>query len=477
MADRHDHIFLGDAHENNERAVWAVIALTSVMMVVEIVGGWMFGSIALVADGFHMSTHAGALLLAALAYGYARRRATDPAFTFGTGKLGDLAGFSSALILAMIALGIAYEAALRLLAPTPIDFAEAIPIATLGLVVNIVSAWLLSRRGHDHHHHHGHDHNHDHDDMREDAPVIAVGGRSFRLEIREHEGPARFRLAPLQLRRDGREAVQLTTVRPGGARQYFRMIDHGGYFESSEEIPEPHAFEVLIDIDGFHTACSFEEHEHRESVGRDNNMRAALLHVIADAAVSVIVIAGLLLAEALGWLWMDPLAGLIGAGVIASWSYQLVRDTGGVLLDINPDPSLTIALRKTFERDGDKVLDLHLWRLGPGHLGAILSIETSSASVLADYRARALALSRFSHLTIEIARRVAVRPSPSGTLRASSQQASDSVDNELDGQRSEHDAEHPGEHDLAGRPEQARHLVGEQESDETHRHRQCDDGH
>src|SRR5580704_17871632 len=144
----HDHIFLGEGHERSERRTWMVTGLCTLMMVAEIVGGLLFGSIALVADGLHMSTHASALLLAALAYSYARRHADDQRFTFGTGKLGDLAGFTSAIVLAMIAILIGYEAVARLFAPVPISFNEAIPIAMLGLIVNVVSALLLG--GHDH---------------------------------------------------------------------------------------------------------------------------------------------------------------------------------------------------------------------------------------------------------------------------------------------------------------------------------------
>src|ERR1700726_868978 len=154
----HSHVFLGPGHAKNERRTWVVIGLCTAMMVAEIVGGLLFGSIALVADGMHMSTHASALLLAALAYRYARRHADDPRFTFGTGKLGDLAGFTSAIVLAMIAILIGYEAISRFLAPVPIHFGEAIPIACLGLAVNVASAWLLSRGGHHHHHGHGHHH-------------------------------------------------------------------------------------------------------------------------------------------------------------------------------------------------------------------------------------------------------------------------------------------------------------------------------
>ena len=152
----HDHIFLGAGHEKNERKTWAVIALCSAMMLIEIVGGSMFGSLALVADGLHMSTHAGAMLIAALAYTYARKHATDSRFVFGTGKLGDLAGFTSAIVLAMIAVLIGYEAVSRFLSPVPIHFGEAIPIAVVGLLVNLASVWLLS--GGDHGHSHGHSH-------------------------------------------------------------------------------------------------------------------------------------------------------------------------------------------------------------------------------------------------------------------------------------------------------------------------------
>src|ERR1700688_3475411 len=158
----HSHVFLGEDHQKSERKTWVVIWLCGAMMVAEIVGGLLFGSIALVADGLHMSTHAGALLLAALAYTYARKHASDSNFTFGTGKFGDLAGFTSAIVLAMIALLIGYESVSRIFAPIPIHFAEAIPIACLGLAVNVASAWLLSSGGHHHgHDHHGHGHAHE----------------------------------------------------------------------------------------------------------------------------------------------------------------------------------------------------------------------------------------------------------------------------------------------------------------------------
>ena len=248
----HSHVFLGAGHASNERKAWAVIGLCSAMMVLEIGGGIAFGSLALVADGLHMSTHAIAMLIAAWAYTFARKHASDARFSFGTGKLGDLAGFSSAIVLALIALLIGYEAVRRFLAPVPIQFREAIPIAFLGLLVNIVSAWLLSG-GDAHAHPHGHGEE--------------VGGEAV------HEEP------------------------PAGAH-------------------------------------------------RDHNLQAAFIHVAADAAVSVLAIIGLTAARFLGWMWMDPMMGIVGGCVIASWAYGLVRDTSRILLDMNPDTALAARMRR-----------------------------------------------------------------------------------------------------------------------------------
>jgi cation diffusion facilitator family transporter len=338
----HSHVFLGEKHEANERKTWAVIVLCGVMMVVEIVGGALFNSLALIADGLHMSTHAGAMLIAALAYTYARRHATDHRFVFGTGKLGDLAGFTSAIVLAVIALLIGYEAIERFIEPVPISFNEAIPIAVVGLVVNVVSAWLLSGD------HHGHSH--------------GPGGHS-------HAGHDH---APGHTHDDGHDHAH----------------DH-------------------TDDDRAHS----HDHDHSNHPGqpaqatiRDNSIRSAYVHVLADAFVSVLAITGLILAKLYGWLWMDPLAGIIGAVVIANWSVTLVKDTAGVLLDVCPDEVTRERVRRTIENDGDQVMDLHLWRLGPGHLAAVLAISTRQPRDAAFYRARLASFACLSHITVEVTR-------------------------------------------------------------------------
>jgi cation diffusion facilitator family transporter len=394
----HDHVFLGRDHDKAERRTRAVIILCTVMMIAEIIGGALFGSLALIADGLHMSTHAGALLLAALAYTYARKYANDRSFTFGTGKFGDLAGYSSAIVLAMIALLIGYEAVSRLLNPIPISFNEAIPIAVVGLAVNIASAWLLSGG-----HHHGHDHGRAHED---EARHIELGRHPLEINVFEDNVPPRFRV------RTGAGALgasdlTVETIRPDGSSQLFSFEDRGGYLESRDEIPEPHAFLAkvrLMEADRQHEReLKFEEHEHGYGAHhRDNNMRAAVIHVMADAAVSVLVIVGLLLARTFGWLWMDPLAGFIGALVIANWSAGLLRDTGGILLDRTPDPRMAEKVRMVIESEGDHVTDLHLWRLGPGHLGAIVSVATSGAREAAHYRQLLAKFGDLSHVTVEV---------------------------------------------------------------------------
>lgn len=412
----HDHIFLGAAHEENERRTWMVIALCSAMMVAEIVGGSLFGSLALVADGLHMSTHAGAMLIAALAYTYARRHATDPRFVFGTGKLGDLAGFTSAIVLAMIALLIGYEAIARFLSPVPIHFGQAIPIAVLGLLVNLASVWLLSgnHHGHSHGHGHGHTHRHGHEDEHgneEAGHHIFSSAGVFAMSIFEDGVPPVFRIKPDTVSaRLTTDAVSVTTVRPDGTRMTFSFVDRGGYLESKEDIPEPHAFKAIVRLpDGEHS-IEFEEHDHdhhhdhaQAAANRDHNIRSAYIHVIADAAVSVLAIAGLLLASVFGWVWMDPLAGVIGALVIANWSWGLMRDTGGVLLDMNLDRRMAENVRHVIEANGDTVLDLHVWRVGPGHMSAVVSVVTRD--VLRNPSFYHAALKRFkglSHITVEV---------------------------------------------------------------------------
>jgi len=417
FASEHEHVFLGAGHEKSERKTWSVIALCSAMMMIEIVGGSLFGSLALVADGLHMSTHAGAMLIAALAYTYARKHANDPRFVFGTGKLGDLAGFTSAIILAMIALLIGYEAVARLISPVPIHFGEAIPIAVVGLLVNIASAWLLSgdHHGHDHGHSHGHKHHNDHGETHhhnDETKEIQSAAGVLAFSIFEDHVPPVFRVK--QVSSDHlllAEDLTAIIVRADGSRQTFTFTQKLGFWESTSTIPEPHEFQVEVQVKDTQHILTFEEHEHHSHHDHDvhhvdatdHNMRAAYIHVIADAAVSVLAIIGLVLAKLFGWVWMDAVAGIVGALVIANWSYCLARDTGAILLDMNRDQKIIAKVRAAIEKNGDKVIDLHVWRLGPGHFGAIVSLVTAkNQAIPATYHALLKQINGLSHITVEV---------------------------------------------------------------------------
>ena len=256
-------------------------------------------------------------------------------------------------------------------------------------------------------HSHGQRHSHDHDEGCA-ARRIELGGRILEIEVFEAGVPPRFRVKA-DMGAPGACDLSIETVRADGSRQLFSFEDHGSFLQSRDEIPEPHAFLARVRLtragEQYERELEFVEHDHRHGHGahhRDNNMRAAVTHVMADAAVSVLVIVGLLLARAFGWLWMDPLAGLIGAMVIANWSVGLLRDTGGILLDRTPDLRMAERVRQLIESDGDQVIDLHLWRLGPGHLGAIVSVATTGRREAAHYRQRLATLADLSHVTVEV---------------------------------------------------------------------------
>lgn len=299
---RHDHVFLDRDHERNARRTRIVVVLTAAMMLAEIAAGAVFQSMALLADGVHMATHAGALGIAAFAYGFARRHARDPRYCFGTGKVGDLAGFASALILGVVALGIAVESIGRVLDPRPVAFTEATIVAVVGLVVNLVSAALLG----------------------------------------------------------------------GGAGQ-------GAHGHAHDHVGHNHAV--------------------RDHAVGDNNIRAAFLHVVADALTSVLAIVALLAGAWFGMAWLDPAVGILGAVVIASWAVSLLRDTARILLDTT-DPRLNAEVRARVESAGGaRITDLHVWRVGPGAHAAIVSVTgTTDAEAV---RSRLAPLRALAHVTVE----------------------------------------------------------------------------
>jgi cation diffusion facilitator family transporter len=291
---QHPHSFKIE-NRQGERRTLLVIIITVSMMVIEIGAGYLFGSMALLADGWHMGTHAAALSITVFAYRYARRHADNPQFTFSTGKVGVLGGFASAVVLGVIALLMGGESLKRLYAPVPIQFNEAIGVAVLGLVVNLVCAYLLhAKSDHGHDHHHG-NHHHDH------------------------------------------------------------------------------------------------------------NLRAAYLHVLADALTSFLAIFALLTGKHFGWVWMDPVMGIVGAFVITRWSYGLLRDTSKILLDKESSPDLVEKIRSAIESDADNlVADLHVWQVSPHHLSVVLTVVTHFPQPPDHYKSLLQDFVGAAHVTVEV---------------------------------------------------------------------------
>ena len=290
-AFRADRVYLGADHRRNERRTWIVTAICAATLAALVVGGAATRSLALIANGLHMAAHVAALLVASAAYALARRHAGNAVFSFGTGKVGYLAGFANAVVLAVTAVLIGTESVVRLLNPEPVDYASALPIAAGGLVVNLVCIWLLK-------------------------PTGAAAARGD----------------------------------PQG----------------------------------------------------DLNLSAAHLHLSADAAVSVLALAAILAGRQFGWSFADPVAGLLAAALVAQFAWTLIRRAGAALLDINPSPELTAEVRHRLSEAGERVIDLHLWRLGPGHHAVIAVITADDPQPVATYRARLAGLAGLSHVTVEV---------------------------------------------------------------------------
>lgn len=317
---RHDHSFGQDQRRPGETRTQIVIAITAAMMIVEITAGVLFGSMALLADGLHMASHAVALGINAYAYAYARRHARDATYSFGTGKVNTLGGFTGAVLLAAFALLMASESVQRLVAPVPIAFDQAIWVAVLGLVVNGVSMLILGHQHHGHEpHEHAHedDHDHDHDDHDHHA---------------DH--------------------------------------DHSA---------APHSTE------------------------HDHNLVSAYLHVLADALTSLLAIGALLAAKYLGFNWMDPVMGLVGAALVARWSFGLLKATSAVLLDRSAAPEACAAVRESLERvDGNRVVDLHVWCIGLNLYSAAVTVVTPAPRPPDHYKTLLPPSLNIVHATIEV---------------------------------------------------------------------------
>lgn len=305
---RHSHQF-DQGNPLTQKKILIATILTAVMMILEILGGWIFNSMALLADGWHMSSHMLALGLAYFAYRMARQYASDSRFSFGTWKIEILAGYSSAILLMVVALLMGIQSIERLFNPVTIHFNEAIPIAVVGLVINLVCAWLLHDGGHEHHHHHSHDHHHD---------------------------------------------------------------DH--------------------------------QHTHDHHHHHDLNQKAAFLHVVADAVTSVLAIIALFAAKYFSWNFLDALLGIIGALLVAKWSWRLIQETGKTLLDAEMRHPVVQEIKDVIAQLPQvEITDLHVWKVGKGKFSCILGLETSMADLTPDQVKRELSIhEEIVHASVEI---------------------------------------------------------------------------
>lgn len=374
LGDHSHHALRDRAPKVAERRTRWVVIITLAMMVGELLVGWWSGSMALTADGWHMGTHAGALSLTALAYWFARTRANHDAFAFGTGKVYALAGFTSGLLLGLVALWMAVEGILRLASPVHVDFGEALWVAVLGLLVNLGCVLLLGEtheHGHDHHGHgHGHGHSHgghgrtpergarDHGDHDHDH-----GGHDHSDHDHDHDHDHD---APLRERHDR-----------GGH-------DHGDHGHDARRDRVPSRTGVA-------------------AASSDHNLRAAYLHILADAVTSLLAIAALLLGRYADLWFADPAMGIIGGAVILVWAVGLCRQAAHQLLDVTTSPELEQWVRAQLEAIDDvRVADLHVWEVGPGQHGCVVSLVTSKPRDVDEYRKALLASTAIAHLTVEV---------------------------------------------------------------------------
>jgi cation diffusion facilitator family transporter len=356
--DLSEHVHHEDEDEHNragERRTRWVVIITGVMMLVELGVGWWTSSVALTADGWHMGTHVGALGLTLVAYWYARTRAGHDAFSFGTGKVYALAGYTSGILLALVALWMAKEGIQHLISPEHVDYRDALPVAVVGLVVNVVSAALLS---HGHHYGHaGHAHGHAHGD------ADPVGHDHDDHAGHDHD-------------------------------------DHAGHDHHDHD---DHAGHDHDDHAGHHHAAPARTSAAAKPGTLDFNLRAAYIHIIADALTSLLAIGAL----SLGWwagLWfLDPLMGLVGGAVITWWAVSLCRQASRQLLDVVSSPRHEQVVRQRLEAIDDvRVADLHVWELGPGRRSCIVSVVTARPRAVDAYRDAVLSALPVAHLTIEI---------------------------------------------------------------------------
>ena len=365
----HQHNFTS-VNEQNVKRTWYVLVITVITMAVEVIAGTIYGSMALLADGWHMGTHAAAFCITLFTYSYAKKHANSDKFSFGVGKVGVLGGYTSAIALAIVAIIMLVESLHRLWSPIEIQFNQSILVAIIGLVVNIASMFILGHEhhGHDHgdhkHHSHKHDdhkhHSHEHDDHKHHS--------------HEHDDH----------------------------KHHSHEHDDHEHHSHEHDDHKLHSHEHDDHKLHSHEHDDHERHSHEHHSGNDHNLKAAYFHVLADALTSVLAICALLVGKFLGWYWLDPIMGIVGAVVITKWALGLMKQTSPILLDENIDEDYQLDIVNTIDDEQTKVTDIHIWRISADHYSASIAICTTTDASVESFKHSLNKFDKLSHLTIEV---------------------------------------------------------------------------
>ncbi|WP_351011921.1 cation diffusion facilitator family transporter [Shewanella sp. S1-58-MNA-CIBAN-0166] len=378
----HQHNFTS-VNEQNVKRTWYVLVITVITMAIEVIAGTIYGSMALLADGWHMGTHAAAFCITLFTYSYAKKHANSDRFSFGVGKVGVLGGYTSAIALAIVAIIMLVESLHRLWSPIEIQFNQSILVAIVGLVVNIASMFILG------HEHHGHDHG-DHGDHKHHSHKHD----DHKLHSHEHDDHERHSIEHHSHEHDDHK---LHSHEHDDHKLHSHEHDDHKLHSHEHDDHERHSHEH-----DDHKLHSHEHDDHEHHSGNDHNLKAAYFHVLADALTSVLAICALLVGKFLGWYWLDPIMGIVGAVVITKWALGLMKQTSPILLDENIDEDYQLDIVNTIDDEQTKVTDIHIWRISADHYSASIAICTSTDTNVESFKHLLNKFDKLSHLTIEV---------------------------------------------------------------------------
>ena len=380
----HQHNFTS-VNEQNVKRTWYVLVITVITMIIEVIAGTVYGSMALLADGWHMGTHAAAFCITLFTYSYARKHASSNKFSFGVGKVGVLGGYTSAIALGIVAIIMLAESIHRLLSPIEIQFNQSILVAIIGLIVNIASMFIL---GHEHHGHDHGDHKH-HSHKHDDHERHSIEHDDHKHHSHEHDDHKHHSHEHDDHKLHSHEHDD----------HKLHSIEHHSHEHDDHKL---HSHEHDGHEHDDHKHHSHEHHSHEHHSGNDHNLKAAYFHVLADALTSVLAICALLVGKFLGWYWLDPIMGVVGAVIITKWALGLMKQTSPILLDENIDKEYQLEIINTIDDEHTKVTDIHIWKISADHYSASIALCTTTGANVETFKHSLSKFDKLSHLTIEV---------------------------------------------------------------------------